>query len=131
MLDLIIASYYDIRYNRIPNGVVIGLMLIGFIFLLSGSIELLDFLIGGILPFLLLMSLGLTFEKSIGGGDIKYISALGCCLGIWMLIEIIFYAMLLICIFFIVRKCVFDKKSKNEVCMAPFVALGFIIALII
>ncbi|WP_026906273.1 A24 family peptidase [Paucisalibacillus globulus] len=93
-LFLIVASFYDIKYNRIPNwlnvsGVIIGIVyhlifnqLDGFIHSITGM-----FVGGGVLFILYLF-------KAIGAGDVKLFAAIGALAGVLFTLYSIMYSII-------------------------------------
>ena len=87
---VLIASYYDIRWRRIPNWLVLVLLLAGLLgsFILGGPSLLLSSVLGFSLAMLLYFPLYLL--KGMGAGDVKLMAALGATVGYqnWLLIAL-------------------------------------------
>jgi prepilin peptidase CpaA len=79
-LNLPIA-FYDIRYRRIPNILVIGVLFsgIGAHVMIGGSAGLWDSLSGCLLAFILMLAV--RFLTGLGAGDVKLFGAIGALLG--------------------------------------------------
>ena len=122
---LLVASYTDIKRREIPDTVCVLLVLTGF---LKFSFQnLLGIFIA--LPFLIAAMLK---EKSIGGGDIKLIAAVGLVLGFWKGIYGLIIGLILLILFYIMFRIssIIRKKQvvKNlSMPLAPFLGIGFII----
>ena len=108
---LVIASYYDLKYRRVPNWLTFSVVILSFY-------KIDQFLIFVLLLALLLLSL---FRGSIGGGDIK----LGVAVGLWAHILLIPQSWLLIALILGgLYAIIFRKRS---IPFAPFMAMGFLI----
>ena len=91
---LIIASYYDMRYHRLPNwlnmsGILVGLVYHLFVFQLNGFINSVLGLLaaGGILLIMYIF-------KALGAGDVKLFAAIGAITGILFSLYAIMYTII-------------------------------------
>lgn len=124
---LIIVSYIDFKYRIIPNKIVLITLILGIIFSFVGEISLTSALIGMILGGGMLFLLALI-PNAMGGGDIKFMFAIGLFLGyqkvIWALL-IAFISASIISLLLLIFKI---KGPKEHIPFGPFLALGAFIA---
>lgn len=120
---LIYAGIYDYKKRIIPDRVHIIIIVSALIsdFSLRGS--LLGFFLLPI-PFLVPVFLD---ENSIGGGDIKLVGSTGFFLGLSNGI----FSMIIGLSLFTILSLVLKRKGKELVPLAPYLAIGSIIALLI
>ncbi len=127
----IIIFFIDYDKGIIPDVLTYPLILIGLMFsLLKGGITPLQSLIGGIgiFAFLFLMAYACEVIKKrncIGGGDLKYLAAIGVFFGIFPVFFILFIASILAILFVIVVK----HNLKKSFPFGPFIALASLIYL--
>lgn len=127
---LIVISFVDFKHKIIPNFMVIITLVMGILFLLARDISLtsalLGMLIGGGLLFLLALIPG-----AMGGGDIKFMFALGAFLGLnktlWALL-LAFIVAAVISIFLLLFRI---KERRDVIPFGPFLALGSLISFLI
>jgi leader peptidase (prepilin peptidase)/N-methyltransferase len=123
----IIIFFIDLKHQIIPDRISIPLIVIGlgisFIPQLDlGTLQALGGAVGGF-GFLYLLALAVSYslsKESLGGGDIKYITALGMFLGFRGILFTIFMSatIALISVF------VFKKDRSNAIPFGPFLVLG-------
>ncbi|MDD4754324.1 MAG: prepilin peptidase [Desulfitobacteriaceae bacterium] len=127
---LIIISFIDIDFYRIPNQ-LIG---IGF---LAGTVLMIMFsfnqwgeaLLGVLLGGGLLLILAVLSKGGMGGGDVKLAGLIGFFLG-WRLMVIgLFLAALLASIVGIILIALGKKRRKDPLPFAPFLSIGALVAL--
>ena len=124
---LSIISFIDLKHGIIPNFMVIITLIIGMLFLLARDISftsaLFGMLLGGGLLFLLAIIPG-----AMGGGDIKFMFALGAFLGLdkalWSIL-LAFIIAAIISLFLLLFKL---KGRKDVIPFGPFLALGSFIS---
>ena len=127
---LIVISFVDLKHKIIPNFMVIITLVTGILFLMARDISLtsavLGMLIGGGLLFLLALIPG-----AMGGGDIKFMFALGAFLGLnktlWALL-LAFIVAAVISIFLLIFRI---KERRDVIPFGPFLALGSLISFLI
>jgi len=124
---LIIISFVDLMHQIIPNFMVIITLVTGILFLMVGDISfasaLLGMLLGGGLLFLLALIPG-----AMGGGDIKFMFALGLFLGLNKTLWSLFLAFIIAAIisgFLLLFKL---KGRRDVIPFGPFLALGSFIS---
>ncbi|MCR5430479.1 MAG: A24 family peptidase [Eubacterium sp.] len=118
LLCLGLVSISDIRFKKIPDSLVASIFLIGII---SGRVSNAQSIVGAfVLPAILML---LSSKFSIGGGDIKLISALGFCIGFWCQMVILVVGMSLSLVVTLITR-------KKAVILGPFISFGGLIALI-
>lgn len=95
MIVVLIASVFDFRYRRIPNWLVLGGAVAGFV---AGAVaagwhgllaSLLGFLTG------LFLYLPLYVVRARGGGDVKLLAAMGAIVGVGTCFQIVLYSALI------------------------------------
>ena len=121
MLFLAMASYYDLRYDRIPNRllIVFGLFVVLFNLIvytlkvpgmLIDTVGAIESLTGLLIPLIVLLPLWLI--KAIGAGDIKLLMVMGLSLGTEIIL-IGFYSFIvsaLIGLFYLVKRGVLMNR---------------------
>ncbi len=131
LLTLLVCSFYDLRFQRIPNTAVLVMIISRFLFS-NPSSGFLQFLQGILRSAAISLCLSipvfaaaflfrfLSGRKGLGGGDIKLVFAsglyLGLSKGLWMLLLSCIFVLL----YFIVKK---TKKSK-VFAFGPFLSLS-------
>jgi len=110
-LVLLIAAVVDYKKRIIPNSIVILILLTG----LWNPVGTLERCAGLLFPALPLFLFALKF-KAINGGDIKYLAALGFCLGLTELAAVFAFTTVLAWLWTVVKK----EKSAP----LAFVAFG-------
>lgn len=127
---LIIISFIDIKHEVIPNFMVIITLVMGIIFLVARDISLvsalLGMLVGGGGLFLLALIPG-----AMGGGDIKFMFAIGAFLGLNKTLWALFIAFIIAAIIsgFLL---LFRLKGRRDVIpFGPFLALGSLISFLV
>ncbi len=122
---LVIASYYDIKTNKIPNYLLIIMGIVAVCsFVINGKVSVYSAVFGALFMFIFLYAIRLLSGKGIGGGDIKLMTVCGFMLGFGNGL----YALLIgtiiagIYSFFVVRSRTKDLKSK--IALGPFLAIG-------
>ena len=122
---LVIASYYDIKTNKIPNYLLIIMGIVAVCsFVINGKVSVYSAVFGALFMFIFLYAIRLFSGKGIGGGDIKLMTVCGFMLGFGNGL----YALLIgtiiagIYSFFVVRSRTKDLKSK--IALGPFLAIG-------
>lgn len=127
----LVISIIDIKIRIIPNEMVLFLFASSLIFLLAGAarqsilLNLLGLAIG-----LVLFGIPLLLSRNIGAGDVKYIAAMGFCLGYPDVVKavMIFGGILLIWLISLLA----TKRGglRTKFAMGPFISAGFVAALI-
>lgn len=116
---LIMAGISDWKKRIIPNKIIVALLSLGSIEIILDILNLINFqvsigerTIGMIIPFIVLFFIYVLKKKLIGGGDIKLLSSLGLCIGIYNL-----YLILIITCIGGVLHCLIKKEK--------YIPLGF------
>ena len=122
---LLAISAIDLSFRKIPNELVLVIMLWAVFLGIYQSSHIADIFSGGIAASLLPAAAGLLGGK-IGAGDIKLMFSVGLCLGLWLAIS--FFAITFILAAFILLFLFFFKKitPKTKVPLAPFMAAAFV-----
>lgn len=127
---LIVVSFVDLRYKVIPDKLIIITLILGILFLLSKDISFsnvfLGMIAGGGILFLLALIPG-----TLGGGDIKFMFAVGSFLGPAKTIEAIFLAFILAACISILLLLFKLKGSKEYIAFGPFLAIGSFICFLL
>ena len=138
LLCMVGAGCFDLRLKRIPN-IFPLLMLISAILLFGvgailkqeGIITLITSgAIAAVAIFVILTLTAVLTKEGIGAGDIKLISALALTIGVYLLIEALFYASVFCSLAAIVLLLIKKKDTSKAVPFGPFLLLGYIITLI-
>jgi leader peptidase (prepilin peptidase) / N-methyltransferase len=115
---LFACSYFDIRYRRIPNRLIICAACAGAV--VSG--------IGFIVRFVLAMAISYTIShlRVIGGGDLKMFSVIMGLTGIWGFMVIALLGSV-ICVCIRTLLILIKKNSRKDTFpMAPYVLMGYV-----
>lgn len=124
---MITVTTIDIRHRLIPNKLVLIILASGIIFLALGSISFMDAFLGIMVGGGLLYIFSLI-PKAMGGGDVKFMFAVGTYLGLKgsvLALMIGFLSASLISIFLLALRII---GRKDHIPFGPFLALGSLIA---
>lgn len=113
-----LSSYYDIKFRRIPNLIIIFLMVTNVFYIIINNI-LLDSLLGMFIPALLFVFINGSYGNFIGNGDIKLLAAIGLFIG-YKGNLMVFTGSCIACIVFTVFSKLLFKKSIPKLPLAPF-----------
>lgn len=124
IVTLIYAGIYDVKKREIPDKVHLIILVSSLI----ANFSLLKSLAGLIfisIPFII----PIYFDyNSVGGGDIKLAGAIGFFLGLNKGLASLIIGLTIALIF---NKVIFRKKDNEKFPLAPYIAIGSIISLII
>lgn len=127
---LIIISFIDLRHKVIPDFIVVIALIIGMIFsfVVKGSFidTILGALVGG--GIMLLLSL---IPNAMGGGDIKFMFAIGAFLGVSKTLWAISLAFIISSVISIGLVLFKIKGIKDYIPFGPFLSLGSFISLLV
>ena len=138
-IPLTCAGCVDLREKRIPNIFPLVLFILGLVFLLIEYLTnrdiFMDYLascgIAFLGPLVLLSIVGMVTGKGIGAGDIKLISTLGLIGGVYTLGGTLIFAAVG-CSAAALYLLIFKKKNlKSSLPFGPFIAVGYLITVII
>jgi len=130
---LLITAMVDFGYRKIPNELVIIILIISAFLRVYGTIAYDDFsyllsgISGGIGAVIPLIAAVLIFEKGVGTGDIKLIFAIGVYLGAPLSVHFFFITFLLAFIAAVALLTIKKAGRRSRIVMAPFMALSFVI----
>lgn len=135
---LLVIAWIDLRVQKIPNAILLVMIILRFIFFTFESLNmpefmrynLLDMLSGSLFCLVLLVVCRIIVKNSIGMGDIKLFTVLGMYFGFDVLRVMLFSffctAIYSICLM------IFKKKTRHDsVPMGPFVFIGTVITIIL
>ena len=123
---LVHLTHLDIKFRRIPNNIIIPLLLIG-LFFLPFSQKPISCLVGLVFLGIIMFLLNIYLNHFIGGGDIKLIMCIGVFTGISASIFIIVIASILCLLWALCNK--FSYFSTTTLPFCPFLTFSFIIYL--
>lgn len=119
LILLVYAGYVDYRERIIPTAIVLILYVCTVLF---SSVSVMERIAGFLIPALPLFLFALKW-KSLKGGDIKYLSAVGAYFGLTAFASIMSFAAL--------SAVIWGKaKKKKSVPLALFIAVGYVFYLI-
>ncbi len=121
---LIHFTHLDIRFRRIPNKIIILLLLIG-LFFLPFSQKPISCLAGLVFPGIIMLLFNIYLNHFIGGGDIKLIMCIGFFTGISASIFIFLIASILCLLWALCNKL----SSTTTLPFCPFLTFSFLIYL--
>ena len=120
---LIVVSFIDLKYRLIPNVIVMGTLISGLLFgLLGGNSffsSIIAMFVGGGIMFLLAL-----VPHAIGGGDIKFMFALGTFLSAPKIIFTLLFAFIFAAVASLILLLFKIKGRKDHIPFAPFLSLG-------
>ncbi len=125
----IIIFFIDFDRGIIPDVLSFPLMALGLVFAAFNiNIKLLHSILGGLVIFLILMLISYLCEKikkrdCIGGGDLKFLAAIGFYFGILPSFFILFIASVLALFYIIISK----KNMKKSFPFGPFISMSAVI----
>ncbi|MCL2064306.1 MAG: A24 family peptidase [Candidatus Cloacimonetes bacterium] len=124
--------YVDIKRNIIPDIITIPLIILGLFFsLLTSEPSWQSSGIGALFGYLFFFLIAWFYQKKtkeigLGGGDVKYLAAIGAFLGFWGVIFVIFISSGLALLTFLVRFLI-SKNKQRILPFGPFLAVsGFL-----
>jgi leader peptidase (prepilin peptidase) / N-methyltransferase len=124
---LIITAFIDLKHHLIPNKTVLFTLIMGVILIPIGDITLISavwgMVIGGTILFLMAL-----IPNALGGGDIKFMFALGIFLGFRRSLAALFFTFISAGIICAVLLLLNLKKRKEYIPFGPFIALGSFIS---
>ncbi len=119
-IPMVWAAITDFKKRIIPDWTWITILLIGGVsafFFKTPYLLLFDRIAGFLLPAASLLIIAIKYG-GVGGGDIKLVSALGFCFGIYGLMAILLFAVIPACIYSVVTK-------QRNVPLAVFLCAGY------
>ncbi|MBC8061258.1 MAG: prepilin peptidase [Clostridiaceae bacterium] len=120
---LIVVSFIDFQHQVIPNNMVIITLLSGILFTFLCDITIVNSLIGMFVGGGVLFLLALV-PNVMGGGDIKWMFALGSFLGTQKVMVALFLAFIFAAVISILLLVFKIKGRKDHIPFGPFLALG-------
>ena len=120
---LIVASFIDFEHQIIPNYIVIITLIIGIVFIFICDISILNSIMGMILGGGILFLLAFV-PNAMGGGDIKWMFALGSFLGAQKILTALFLAFIFAAVISTVFLIFKIKGRKDYIPFGPFLAMG-------
>lgn len=122
---LVIAMFYDIKSNRIPNVLIIFSMLCSatYFFISDKKYEPFDNLIGMIFPVVVLFILFRI--RALGAGDIKLLAFIGSMVGFSRIVNIIIYSMFSILFFGLILIFIQHSLIDRLVCLYKYILSFF------
>jgi len=132
---LIVVSFIDLEHQIIPDGLVVGILLLGAGNAFYQTIVMNEswtvYVIGLLAASLPLYLLGLLFPESLGGGDVKLMAAAGLFLG-WKLILLALLLGDLLALFYVLILIVQRKFDRTApIPFGPFLSAGMISSLML
>jgi len=130
-----IASVFDIREKRIPNGLVLA-MLAGWVITIvpqlfydtePALIVLRDALLGCVICGGLLLLVYYISKKGLGGGDVKFMAAAGLYLGFQGVLPAMLYGSILAGLTGVTLILIKKIGRKDSIPLAPFLYVGILI----
>lgn len=123
---LISIIFIDLKYYEIPNSYNAFIALAGVFYITQTGDSWLNFLLGGIIAFVLFFLIAIFTGGNLGMGDVKLVLGLGFLLGKALLFPffiVTFLSGALISIALLVFKL---KTSKDRIAFGPYICFGFI-----
>lgn len=120
---LIIVAFIDLKHQIIPDKIVIITLVTGMLFSFAGVISLSNAMLGMVLGGGILFLLALI-PGALGGGDIKFMFALGSFLGANKTLYALFLAFILAACISLLLLVFKIKGRKDHIAFGPFLAFG-------
>jgi leader peptidase (prepilin peptidase)/N-methyltransferase len=127
---MVALAFIDIDKKIVPGRIVVFLFATGMVFGVFGlnnSVSFFDGIIGAAAGGFIIYAMSFLSNGKIGEGDVQLFMALGMCLGLKNVLELIFYSFLLggavAAVFLLTGK----YKRKDAVAFVPFISAAFII----
>ncbi len=127
IIPSVVIFFIDSKHKIIPNLIVLPMIILGFVSTLLPQVDfaIMDALKGAAGGFLLFYLVAVVFEKvtgkeGLGGGDIKFIAAIGSFVGIFGLIFTIFFGSLFALVAIVITQSDFSKEFP----FGPFLVVG-------
>ncbi len=131
---LLIVSFIDAKYQLIPDGLVISILVLAIVNMIYMkayvSAPLLPYLMGFFAASLPLLLLGIVYEDGLGGGDIKLMAAAGIFTG-WKLILLGLFLGNLMALVYVGWLYLQGKAGRGTaIAFGPFLSSGIICVLL-
>ena len=120
---LIFITCTDLLKMEIPDGANLVILLIGFIYILTTPITLIEGLVSGFILFTSFLFVG-VISGALGGGDIKYVGAIGIWFTTGSILPFIYVSVLSAFIYALILMIMFGRGKKYCLPFGPFLALG-------
>ena len=130
-----VAAFIDFKHRKIPNRLILamlgtwGLIMMPQLVMRSG--EAVDLLINSGLGFLvgggLFLAVYIISRKGLGGGDVKFMAASGLYMGLFGIIPVIVYGMLLAAVTGGVLMLLKRVGRKDTMPLVPFLYVGILL----
>ena len=114
------AVYYDLQKREIPDGVVYRVLITGLLatILTWHNVSFVNALLGMVTGFVVVLPF--AFAGGIGGGDLKFVGALGTWLGIAGVMSLLFWSAM----FGMLTAIITRAFGRKDFPFAPAIALG-------
>ncbi len=127
----IVITFIDYDHQLILDKVLVCLSVVGVVInLYSNSVATLDMLLGSVLGGGLLLIIALVSGGGMGGGDIKFMAALGLCFGWKYLLVILFLSFLFGGVGGILLLAFKIRSRKDLIPFGPFIAIAALCVLL-
>lgn len=130
VMPSVVIFFIDSKHKIIPNVIVLPMIILGIFttFLPQVDMTIWDAIKGAVSGFLLFYLVAVVFEKitgkdGLGGGDIKFIAAIGSFVGIFGLIFTIFFGAL----FALVTIIITQSDLSKEFPFGPFLVIASVL----
>ncbi len=118
---LFLMTVFDIRAHRIPNGLILLLVLCG---LPVPGILSAARLAGAFVVSLPLLMLAVAVPGSFGSGDVKLTAAAGWLLGVRLILDAFVFGMMSAGVFCLILLLTGKAKRNTKIPLAPFLCAG-------
>lgn len=129
-------SYIDLKENKIPNKIIVPAYIVAvfyniYLFFFVDRSTIYNNFLGFFFSFGIMFLISFISKGGLGGGDVKLFGLLGLTLGLQSVFKIILFSTIsgaLISIFLVLFRI---KNFKDSIPFGPFIALGFVLSLLI
>jgi leader peptidase (prepilin peptidase)/N-methyltransferase len=127
---MIVLTFIDIDKKEIPDGIVVLLFVTGFILNtleLNKDINIFAGVIGALAAGFIIYLMNFFTNGKIGEGDVKLFAALGLCLGLQAVTELILWSFITGGIISVILVLAKKYKRTDKIAFVPFIALALLI----
>lgn len=126
---MIVLAFIDIDKKEVPDEIIIFLFLTGFIlntFELNSGVNIFSGITGALGAGFVLFVMNYFTNGKIGEGDVKLITALGLCLGLRAITEVVLWSFLIGGAAAVVLLATGKYRKTDKIAFVPFIAAAFI-----
>lgn len=124
---IVIVSFIDMKHRIIPDSLIIFTLIIGLLCLIIENMSILSIILGMLAGGGIMLVIALL-TNAIGGGDIKYMFAMGILLGLSNILSALYIAFIIGGIVSLLILLLKIKDKREFIPYAPFLSIGCFIS---